>query len=364
MHSSLPFLGLILAAAVAAPPPSAIDADVRLLGAAYPLEARPSFPAGLYHWIDSLAGTSVGKTNDAHREDFLERNGRPTTEDIRYLNAFRVARAEHMRTNPGRDGPFEIPRSSALLGVFCASISVEQALERASGQLSPEAFQDLRAAIEHFRPRYEEVWQDAEVARRFLGRVRSDPRRERLSELLNRMVRFYGAEIAPEFPPAIALIPVREGYGTHAEAVGRHLLLEIRPNDDLAGQASVIVHENGHFLWTILPEQKRDRLESVAREASPHGARAWRALREALPTALGQGVADREFRPDRWSRRAPWYHEPEIDAYAKALYGLVHHTLAKGKTLDEEFVRAAVSRFPTDMAPVRAPAPELTPRSP
>jgi hypothetical protein len=334
------------------------------LGGTYPVRAAPSFAGGLYHWVDSLAGSSVGKTKDAHREDFIEHHGRPSEEDIRNLNSFRAARLEHMRTHAGRDGPFSIPRSSALLGVFCSSESLDQALERAAEQLSPAALEDLKASVEYFRPRYEAIWRDGEIPHRFLRRVRDDPRRERLEDLLNRMARFYDVEIPESFHPQIALVPVRAGYGTHAEAVGRHLLLEIRPEDDLAGQASVIVHENAHFLWTVLPEERRDRLETIAREAAPRGGEAWRALREALPTALGQGVADRQFRPDRWSRRFPWYHEPVVDAYAKALYGLVHHSLAQGKRLDEEFIRAAVARYPSDIAPVREPASEFTPRSP
>lgn len=317
-----------------------------LLGAAYPLEARPSFPAGLYHWVDSLAGSSAGKTKDAHRGEFLEHHGGPSSEDLDHLEAFQAARLEHMRTNPGRDGALPVPRSSALLGIFCAAPTLDAALARAKRELSPEGFASLAAALRHFGPKYEAIWRDGAIPRAFLDRVRRDPRRERLADLLERMGGFYGVDVASAPSPAIALVPVPDGFGTHAEAVGRHLLLEIRPGDDLAGQASVIVHENAHYLWTLLPEERRHRLEKEAKEAGPLGARAWEALSEALPTALGQGVADRQFRSDRWSSRAPWYHDAGIDAYAKALYTLVQRSLEEGKSLDEEFVRRAVERYP------------------
>ena len=65
-----------------------------------------------------------------------------------------------------------------------------------------------------------------------------------------------------------------------------------------------------------------------------------------MPTALGQGVADREFRPRSWSASSPWYHTEEIDAYAKKLYPLVRHSLENGGSFDEEFLEAALAKFP------------------
>ncbi len=331
-------------AAPAAPEPS-------FLGTAYPLEATPSFPAGLYHWMNCLAGSSGGKTEDAHRGAFVANHGRPSDEDREQLEAFLAARLEHMRTTSGRDGSLEVPRSSALLGIFCAAPTLDAALARAKRELSSEGYAGLEGALRHFAPKYEAIWRNGEIPRAFLERVRRDPRRDRLAGVLERMARFYGVDLASAPPPAIALVPVPDGFGTHAQAVGRHLLLEIRPRDDLANQASVIVHENAHYLWTILPDERRSRLERAAREAGPAGELAWEAFHEALPTALGQGVADREFRPDRWSSRTPWYHDAEIDAYAKALYTLVRSALAAGKSLDEAFVQRAVARFPAEDAP-------------
>lgn len=336
----LPALLILSALAVPAAP------EPGLLGTAYPLEARPSFPAGLYHWMNCLAGSSGGKTEDAHRGAFVEQHGNPSNEDRAQLEAFVAARLEHMRTTPGRDGTLSVPRSSALLGIFCAAPTLDAALAQAKRELSPEGYASLEGSLRHFAPKYEAIWRDGAIPRAFLERVRLDPRRERLAGLLERMVRFYGVDFASAPPPAIALVPVPDGFGTHAQAMGRHLLLEIRPRDDLAGQASVVVHENAHYLWTILPEEHRLRLERAAKEAGPSSERAWEAFHEALPTALGQGVADREFRPDRWSSRAPWYHDAAIDAYAKALYTLVQRALANGESLDETFVRRAVERYP------------------
>ncbi len=321
-----------------------------LFGSSYPLEARASFPAGLFHFVDSIAGTSVGKTKDAHRGEFLAIHGRPDPEDRRHLDAFVAARYEHMKRTEGLEAGLPVPRRSALLGIFCGAETVEAALGTVRGELSERSFSGLKAALRHFRPKYERIWREASQPRAFLDRVRRDRRRDELAALLGRMRTFYGVELDGAPRPTLALVPVRDGWGTHAEAIGRHLLLEIRPGDDLAGQASVIVHENAHYLWSLLPEPRLARLEAAALEAGTEGEKAWAALREALPTALGQGIADHAFRPDAWSERHPWYHQPDVDAFAKALYAYVNHAIAKGQPLDEAFIRGAVLRYPREIA--------------
>jgi len=129
--------------------------------------------------------------------------------------------------------------------------------------------------------------------------------------------------------------------------VGRNLLIEVRPGESLTDEASVVVHENSHFLFHRIDEPRRRRLEAYAGEAGSHGTSAWNVLLEALPTALGQGVADHEFRPGGWSTEAPWYHIPEIDRYAKAIYKHVSHAVASGSVLDEAFLREAIRLYPT-----------------
>ena len=324
---------LALAAAAAASPASLTDP----FGPLYPIDAEASYPAALFHWVDSLAQTSVGKTIAAHRDDYVRRFGRATPEDAAAIERFWRARLAH----EGRTGS-----RSNLLGIFCAASSVEAGLETAGADLDPDRRADLAAALSHFRPKFDVVWEAGGVPRRFLASLADDRSTAKIADLLGRAARLIGVDGARLSPkPRLVLVPVPDGWGTHAQAIGRQLLLEIRPNDRLDDQASVIVHENVHFLWESLPPERRAALEAVARRADPRGAEAWEMLREALPTALGQGVADRAFRPRSWSRRAPWYHLPEVDAYAKALYPLVQQALELGSRIDDEFVRLAVVRY-------------------
>jgi hypothetical protein len=325
---------LLLATAVAQPPTALKDP----FGPLYPIDAEASYPAALFQWLDSLAQTSVGKTVPAHRADYVRRFGRATPDDVAAIERFWRARLAHETSSGSR---------SDLLGIFCAAPTVEAGLRAAGERLDTQARADLEAALAHFRPKFDEVWAGGAVPRRFLGSLPEDPSTAKLADLLGRAARFFGADGATLSPkPRLVLVPVPDGWGTHAQAIGRQLLLEIRPADRLADQASVIVHENVHFLWEAMPEERRRGLEAVARAQGPHGAEAWAVLREALPTALGQGVADRTFRPLDWSRRAPWYDTAEVDAYAKAIYPLVQQAIELGSYFDPEFVRLAVATYP------------------
>jgi hypothetical protein len=317
--------------------------DRLFLSHPYPIEASPSFPGGLFHWIDSLAGTTVGKTVPAHRAEYLRLFGRPTDADREQIAAFVAAREEHAQREAESAARAGVaPRASAMLGVFCASASVEAALASLKPELTPGAWDGLAKALAYFRPKYEIVWDGGQVPQGFLHAARSDPGRAQLEALLAKIVRFYGVDPLGVPPPRIALVPVPPGWGTHAEAMGSVLLLEIRKGDSLADEASVVVHENSHFLWTLMPAARREQLAAAAAGMGDAEQRTYRLFHEAIPTALGQGVADRAFRPTNWSLDGFWYHIDEVDRCAKRIYPVIMDALDGGLTLDETLIRRAI----------------------
>lgn len=362
-------VGWVLLAAVSGAVAAEAPATGSLLGPGYVVEARASFPAGLYHWIDSLAGTSNGKTVDAYRSEYRARFGEVDPASRRAIEDFVAARAAHVRARRA-DGVADpsVPAISALLGTFCAAKQLDDALASMAGTVGAEDVARMRSALDRMRPKYEEVWENGRVVREFLDRVKRDPARDELAATLVKVARFFDVDPSTTAPPSIALVPVPDGFGTHAEAVGRHLLLEIRPGDGLADQAAVVAHENTHFLYGLIPPDRRARLESHAGRAGAKGQRVWELLKESIPTAVGQGIVDRGFRPAIWSREAPWYHTSEVDAYAKTLYGLVNHYLASGKRFDEAFIDEAFARLPEPGQEGRDRRPagltDVTPRSP
>jgi hypothetical protein len=346
-----------VASATPAPTGATPAAPVHLLfGESYPLEVHVSFPAALFHWLDSLAGLdgpgmTGGKTQSAHRQHFVRRLGPPGSLDQQNLQRFAEIR---LRDITERDDD-----RIALALVFLEAPDLDAALAQVEGLIDPEDARALAETMAYFAPRYAEIWQGGEVPRRFLDKVLRSPRRDRLAALLARVQAFYGIESIEPPLPRLVLVPVNSGFGTHAQALGRNLLVEVRPHEGLAEEVAPIVHENAHFLFYRMEDERMERLRRVAESAGPHGADAWMMLLEALPTAIAQGVAWKQLGPSGWSLERSWYHVDAVDEYAKRLYPRVRNALKVGGRFDEAFVEQAVARHPE-----AGDAPPVTRRSP
>jgi hypothetical protein len=327
-----------------------------LFGESYPLEVDVSFPAALFHWLDSLAGLdgpgmTAGKTQAAHRQHFIRRLGPPGSLDQQNLQRFAEIRL--------RDVTKRVDDRIALALVFLEAPDLEAALAEVEGLVGSEDARALAATMAYFAPRYAEIWQAGEVPRRFLDKVLRSSIRPRLAAFLSQVQAFYGVESIQAPRPRLILVPVDSGFGTHAQALGRNLLIEVRPQEGLAEELAPIVHENAHFLFYRIGTERRERLREVAESAGPHGADAWVMLLEALPTAIAQGVAWERMGPPGWSLERPWYHLDPVDEYAKRLYPLVRKALKDGGRFDEAFVERAVARYPGtgDVPPVTRRSP-------
>jgi hypothetical protein len=340
-------LALALVQCVPDAPAAAPEAG---LGSRYPLEVRISFDAALFHWLESLTGATLGKTVPGHLQEYAKVFGGFTAEDRAHLEAFARVRLAHAQAPAP---PLEFRGMNAMRERLFDGDGAESEVGALAGELSQGQLAALRRSLAWFAPKYEKVWRNGRVPREFLKAARRDPAAARLDALLVRLAQFYGVPPHGAPRPRLLLVPVPDGWGTHAYALTRTMLLEIRAGDRLANQAAVVVHENAHFLFSRLPGERQQRLEAAARAASPAGAAAWATLHEALPTVLGQGVADRMFCPEDWSMGARWYHTAGVDRYAKALLPLLDRILAAGGALDEAFVREAVAAY----APATPPGP-------
>jgi len=332
------------AAGEPAPPQRNGDAASKnLLGKIYPIEVRISFQAALFHWLDSLTGVigpgmTAGRTTEAHRLDFEKVAGEPSTEDLRMLRRF----AETRRSIASRSrGGSEVHLTRAVF----EEPTLTAALERAGSLVEAHEARTLRTVLDYFTSHYERIWSNGKVPRSFVERARRDPDREALDAFMGRVVRFYGTDLADSEVPRLILVPVRDGHGTHAQAVGPDLLIEIRPGDGLSDQVPPIVHENSHFLFYSMDSDRRRALRTLTAELGPEGANAWRVMLEALPTAIGQGVAGQAFRRATWSLEQRWYGREDVDRFAKAIFPLVRETLNNGGRLDRPFLEKAFAAY-------------------
>jgi hypothetical protein len=68
-------------------------------------------------------------------------------------------------------------------------------------------------------------------------------------------------------------------------------------------------------------------------------------MQEALPTALGQGLATARLTPDDFDERLGWYHIEEIDVLAHAIYPIVRREVGAGHTIDGPFIEECVRAY-------------------
>lgn len=176
--------------------------------------------------------------------------------------------------------------------------------------------------------------------------LRDHLRTHRVDALLAATATFYGVPGAADVPWVIGLSPVPAGGGAFSATVNGHVIRSFMPVDsrDYTGYASVVVHEVAHVLFAEQPLAQVDRIREAFRRAPSSNRRyaeAW--LNEALATAVGNGWAYRRMagRDDI----APWYNDPVIDAYAKAMAPGVYARLDAGAPIDDALMADWVAAF-------------------
>lgn len=339
----LAFLVLTIGAAfpAAATPPSSVPS---FFGDAYPMQVEPRFHPALMHWMDSIAdlkgfGLTGGETTPAHRAEYEALFGPLTGEAADHLRAYLNTRNRFIEAQ--RDW---LP--DRLTRVFLEARDFNEARLQSSRMLAIDQRKDFIQALDYFEPKYRRIWNDGALAQAFLDGSRERDRR-RIGRLLRRVADFFGADPSAEPVSQLHLVPVPDGYGTHAQTLYQHLIVEIRPGDTLKDQLAPIVHESAHYLFFRADRDAMQNAQAQLNRRGPQAVAAWRLLREALPTAIAQGFAEQQLNASNWSIRNRWYHRDDIDRYAKILFPMVRKALLdKQRTFDEAFVIEALELYP------------------
>ncbi len=313
-------------------------ASAALLDKPYPITATISFPASMLHWLDSLAGLegpgmTGGKTIEVIRVQYERRIGPLSGTDAHLLQQFAQA-----RRSAARSGAKQVPPDvDAVTLLFFQAASLEAALSQLEQQARSDVHEAIAAAFRGFEGRYRQIWNDGKIPGEFLAQARRSELARPLTEYLLQVAAFYDAPPRQRPWPQVHLMPVPAGGGTHAQAIEHHLLMEVRPGDDLLTEVGPLVHENAHLLFARMSPKRKQALEATVRQLGSEAVLTWRLLHEALPTALAQGVAAQRFDP-RWSLGLPWYHRQDVDVAAKRIFPLVRDALDEGTVFDEAFL--------------------------
>ena len=207
--------------------------------------------------------------------------------------------------------------------------------EALDGYLSESDRAALVSALERFQPRFRKVWRDLDHVRSFERRFHRFLANGELLAYLESVASFFGVDSSTGPPMRISFVGLPAAGGTHAEADGEHLLIEIRPRDTPRDQIQVIAHEATHFLMRQLDHERVDRLARQAYNEGPAGPLIWRYMWEGIPTALGQGLSAARLAPRRFSMEHSWYHIPVIDRFAKLIYPSIAVGMKRSERLDQ-----------------------------
>ena len=318
--------------------------------------------ASLVHFVDSLADTSGGKSVPAYRALWSARIGAPTEADRQALEAFRAARRSATaaaRCNEPAPGSVNAARGwpTRFLYAMVDSRDLDSFLADIAPCLTPEESSGLAAALAQFEPGFDVFWREASWLPAFDRDFQEYLASGGLPLYLGEVARWFGVDPSEAPPPVISFVLLPAQGGTHAQELGRRLLVEIRPRDAPTDQVSVVAHEESHYLFYQMAPDRRAALEARALAAGPSGARVWRLLQEAIPTALGQGLAVARLKPEEFRPAMSWYHIPEIDALAHVIYPMVREGVGSGRTIDGDFIESCVRAYDEDLAHRKAATP-------
>ncbi|MDQ7007090.1 MAG: hypothetical protein Q9Q40_07645 [Acidobacteriota bacterium] len=367
MRPWLPIVGLLAAAALAAACTSRLSAASRPAAAdtppaaeTWPIEARVSYLVNLFHWVDNLAGTSIGKTRAVYQRQWEKTFGPPSPADAAQLEAYRQVRTRPepvVRPDRLPDAqsclPTSFPRLSARQRFNTAVLRSDTLpqLERALAPVvGPADAATVRRVLAHFEPRFRRLWPRMAFLGPFHERFERWLRARPVQDLMLRFAHFLEVQADPSRPTVVHLVGLLEQGSTHAEASGRFLLVEIRPADGPADQTQVIFHELAHDLLRRQPARVRDAFARRLMARGAVGALAQTLLHEGLPTALGQGVARATLTPNHFAFRDRWYHVDAIDRFAHRIYTAVRQEIHSPRSYSSrlpDLVGDAVAGSPT-----------------
>jgi len=325
------------------PPSAAASSGER---GASPIVTDVSYVANLFHWVDSLAETSNGLTQPAYYRAWFGRFGPLDAQDRERLAAFRKVRLREFRPRSATadtagsgclpSEPDTPSRRQMLNAAAMQATSLPDLEQRARAFLLPEEADAIGAALVHFSERFDFLWAEFDWLVAFRAEFDAFLAEPVTRQWIAAMARFTGAGEYSTAPTLFSFVAVpSQEYGTHAEASERALLLEVRPDDSIAEQVPVIFHELVHDFQRRVPPIERAELAGQYVREGYRGAMANSLLREALPTALGQGLAQLRLAPDAYRPELPWYHLESIDRYAHALLPLVSRAFDSGQRFAE-----------------------------
>lgn len=330
---------------------SAIFLSVFLLLPLANANTRVEFSAdrihGLVVFVESISGNSihadVKRTYEASK--FNNPKSKKMIEEFRSLDfalGKEIVSLGVRERNAGRSV------KHAILTQASFAKSLPDLRERTVSIMPLPELTKLFKVMSHFETAYDSLlWNPQKAA---LARVVKDFNRKaatwKLNDLFARASKFYGTDWPTEQKFRVSLFPVpldsKHDGGT---AYGAIASVGINTsNKDLEGYFGNLFHELCHSLYEAQPINLQKQIaESFKKNPSKYSILTSNYLDEALATAIGNGWAYEKAKGK--VEAADWYANEKINGLAKSFYPKVKDYLARGKTIDGEFINASIGSF-------------------
>lgn len=195
----------------------------------------------------------------------------------------------------------------------------------------------------------EHVW---EPSSGFLADAKLDLERARsaykMEELLQRISTFYGSDWPSSEPIIIGLIPIpgkREAAVSYAHSAGAYEFVEVLEHDHTGARFGVLIHELCHSLYEAQPPSLQLTQSQWFRASKTLSAYlAATEINEAVATAIGNGWVEADIQGQD-VMKLPWYNDPVIDKFSKAIYPPIKAYLEQGKQWDKKLNDQMIEAF-------------------
>ncbi|MFK7775968.1 MAG: hypothetical protein AB8F94_27840 [Saprospiraceae bacterium] len=227
------------------------------------------------------------------------------------------------------------------------SLNINDLSDRITGLISNHDQAELIDILKKAEPFYDKiVWDKVQDK---IARIENqlEPYGERIEALFLKISKFYGTDWNTNIPFKVMLYPIPLTNGvTTAIPKGNALICSFltEREDDYIGRLGVIIHEMCHILYDEQPLKLQNKVDGWFTESkSDFSKLAYSYIDEGLATAIGNGWAYREIHGE--IDQMEWYNNIYINGFGHALFDDVSNYLSQGKTMDEAFVKQAISLF-------------------
>lgn len=166
------------------------------------------------------------------------------------------------------------------------------------------------------------------------------------NEAFLKLKHFYNSSWTNDIPFTVAITPVPGKVGSTAATPHANVLCAdvLTDETNYVGRIAIVLHEISHVLYAEQSRKVQYDLESYfAKSTSPFAGVVRNFFDEGLATACGNGWVY-QFLAGK-TDTSGWYSDPYIDGFGHALFPLVSQYLKDNKSVDSNFISAAIRNF-------------------